>query len=133
MQYYFDSVGPKGVIRKVVRFELWDAEMMIYNLAFGDVDSTTGLPDDKIKSNNGDRDTVMATIGMIVLEFMKAYPDSVVHAKGFSPSRTRLYQMAIASNFAEVSMIFSVMGYIKGEWKPFARGINYEQLLVRVL
>lgn len=133
MEYYFNSVGQRGVINKVVRFERRSIDMPVYNLAFGDIDPITNKPDDLVKSNNGDRDLIMATLGAIVLDFMKDNPDCIVRAEGSTFARTRLYQMAIASNLAEISLIFDVFGYVDGEWHRFIRGNNYKQFFVKRL
>lgn len=126
LEYYFESVGPKGVIRKVVKFAQYRRAKQVYNLEFGDVDPLTGIHDDSIKSNNGDRDVVMATVAAIVLEFATTYPNKLVFAEGFDRARTRLYQMAIASHFAEISLMFHVNSYIDGAWQPFKINTNYE-------
>jgi len=58
LDYEFKSTGPKGVIRKVVRF----AEMGkgIYNLGFGDLDETSGEISDSVATNNADTEKVIA-------------------------------------------------------------------------
>ena len=127
MEYYFDSVGPKGVIRKYAQFEMGDADLSLYNLAFGDIDPTTGKPDHSVKSNNGDRDMIMSTIAAIVLEFTSMYPGATIFVRGFDAARTRLYQMGIASHFAEISLMFEIKGYVNGEWETFTLNTNYER------
>jgi hypothetical protein len=47
--YEFFSEGPKGKIKKLVRYKLIDdSEQEIYNLSFGDWNETTGDADDNI-------------------------------------------------------------------------------------
>jgi hypothetical protein len=131
LEYYFDSIGPKGVIRKVVRFRQDEDSNPIYSLGFGDLDLKTGHADDSVKSNNGDRNIVMATIASIALDFNRIYPDSVIYARGSIKAKTRLYQMAINSHFAEISLMFDVFGHIHGAWEDFRRGVNYEALYIK--
>jgi hypothetical protein len=130
LEYYFDSVGPKGVIRKVVRFEQAEIGNPLFNLGFGDLDSTTHLVKDTVRSNNGDREMIMATIAAIVLDFSRSYPESLLYASGYNKARTRLYQMAIASHFREISLMFHVFGYVDNSWERFKTGRNYESFYV---
>jgi len=67
LDFEFQSDGPKGNIKKVVRFSPQNANGITYfNLGFGDVNPETGNIDDLSKSNNGDRDKILATIAHIV-------------------------------------------------------------------
>lgn len=130
LEYYFDSVGPRGVIRKVVKFQQVDNAQAIYNLAFGDLNEVTGEIDDSVKSNNGDKEMVIATVAATVIEFSNAYPSSFIAAIGLNKARTRLYQMAIWAHFAEISLMFEVFGYIDDEWRQFRAATNYEAFSV---
>lgn len=81
-----------------------------FNLGFSDVNPTTGTIDDLSKSNNNDKDKILATIASIVLEFMAHFPDMMVCAQGGTPSKTRLYQMGISANWSEIHPIMNVYG-----------------------
>jgi len=90
--YEFFSQGPKGLIKKVVqyhRIEEWDE--MIFNLAFGDWNEQTRRIDDKIKSNNSDREKVLATVAATVIQFTDDHPEAIIYIEGSTPARTRLY------------------------------------------
>ena len=131
LSYEFESVGPKGGIRKVVRFTARNANGITYfNLGFGDLDVPTGKIDDLAKSDNNDRDKVLATIAAIVLDFTSIFPDIMIYAKGSSPARTRLYQISIAANFDDIEAILDVFGFTRGEWEPFVKNTNYEAFLI---
>ena len=68
--FTFNSCGPKRTIKKVVSFskiKVWNEN--IYNLSFGDWDEINQEICDKIISNNGDREKVLATVALTVLEF----------------------------------------------------------------
>lgn len=69
--YEFISEGPKGQIPKLIKFSE-TALKGFYNLAFGDKDPHTGEIDDKIISNNGDSQQVLATVVAAVYAFTDA-------------------------------------------------------------
>lgn len=91
LDYEFVSEGPKGKIKKVVRFTKIDDS--VYNLAFGDLEEDTGEINDSVISNNNDSSKVLATVAMIVKDFSLRYPDEWIVAIGSTHSRTRLYRM----------------------------------------
>lgn len=131
LDFEFESEGPKGKIKKVVRFSPQNANGITYfNLGFGDVNPETGNIDDLSKSNNGDREKILATIAHIVLVFTERFPDIMVYAQGSTPSRTRLYQIGIASNFNQIEQLLNVYGFIDGGWQRFEKGVNYHAFLV---
>lgn len=66
-QYEFFSEGPKGKIQKIVQFQLIDEKRQVFNLAFDDWDGINGTINDSTKSNNGDRQKVLATVAHTVL------------------------------------------------------------------
>jgi hypothetical protein len=103
LTYEFYSEGPRGIIKKVVHFERvkWYSGFL-YNLAFGDWDETTESIDDKITSNNLDREKVLATVAAVAVHFMSENQNAILIAKGSTPARTRLYQIGIA-NFSRKS------------------------------
>jgi hypothetical protein len=59
--FEFTSVGPKGDIPKIIVFSKISRNNF-YNLAFGDFDVLTENINDKIVSNNGDSEKVLATV-----------------------------------------------------------------------
>lgn len=104
LTFEFLSEGPNGSIKKVVYFEAIGDNL--FNLAFGDWSEFEQGIDDKVRSNNHDRDKVMATVAATVIEFIKHYPQAIIFAKGSTPSRTRLYQIGILANWHEISQLF---------------------------
>ena len=129
-EYEFYSVGPKGAIKKIVRFQQIQEDPVIYNLAFGDQDPITGDINDSVTSNNEDRDIVLVTVARTVIEFCDHHGDHFILAKGSTPVRTRLYQMGIAANWNEIESLLYVYGYVNGEWRPFRKAVNYEAFIV---
>lgn len=59
-----------------------------YNLAFGDKNLETGDINDKVISNNGDSEQVLATVVSAVFAFTDTYKDTWVYATGSTKSRT---------------------------------------------
>ncbi len=128
--YDFESEGPKGSIAKKVRFDLMaDFPFHVYNVAFGDWDAEQEKLNDSVTTNNADKNEVLATVAATILEFIHTCPKALVYVKGSTPSRTRLYQMAISSFYSDISQFFIIKGYIKGQWHLFEKGINYEAFL----
>lgn len=130
LYYEFVSEGPKGRIRKVVEFSRTTVEG-VYNLAFGDLDETTGQIDDKTITNNGDSLKVLATVASTVYAFTSKYPDIWVFATGSTIVRTRLYRMGLTNNLAEISVDFNVYGLKNDVWEEFLIGEDYEAFMVK--
>ena len=130
MVFEFKSEGPNGQISKLIKFSE-TALKGFYNLAFGDKNIVSGDIDDKIVSNNGDSEQVLATVVSAVFAFTETYRETWVYATGSTKSRTRLYRMGISKYFDEVKMDLEVYGMLDGEWQEFEKGIDYTAFLVR--
>jgi hypothetical protein len=132
LDYEFYSEGPNGKIKKVVKFSIQNAEGTTYfNLAFGNWDEENKKLDDKAISNNNDRDIILATVAMTVLDFFDQYTDALVYIKGSTPARTRLYQIGIAANLIEIEKTLKIYGYTKtNKWQPFCKKVNFEAFFV---
>jgi hypothetical protein len=133
-RFSFESVGPKGIIIKLIEFEAMPDFFLpdigaVMNLSFGDL-KVDGSVDDKVISNNRDRDKILATVAAVIVEYTNKYGKVHVHAKGETPMKTRLYQMGINANLKEIESIFYVMGYLNDGWVTFRPGINYSAFLV---
>ncbi len=126
LDFKFENEGPKGAIKKIVRFSLQNANGITYcNLGFGDINPKTGKVDDLIISDNKDKDKILATVAAIVLDFTEKFPDMIVYAKGSTAGRTRLYQMGIAANYDQIESLLYVYGYSDGRWEFFRKRVNY--------
>ena len=125
--FYFFSIGPKGVIWKKIEFKHLDNNQ--YNLCFGDWDDPLQKIDDLARTNNKDRDKVFNTIASAVVEFLKHYPGACVSVRGSTPARTRLFQMLIKANWIELSMVVDIYGYLNGEWRQIDRQKKYEAFM----
>lgn len=130
LDFEFESLGPKGKIIKIVRFSPQNTRGIAYfNLGLGDLVPGTGRIDDRSISDNKDRDKILATIAAIVLTFMQYFPDALVYAKGSTPSRTRLYQMAILANWKEIEPWLEIYGFVDEGWQKISRNVNYVAFL----
>jgi hypothetical protein len=128
--YEFTSEGPKGEIQKLIKFSE-TALKGYYNLAFGDKDLETGEIDDKVVSNNGDSEQVLATVVSALYMFTDSNKEAWVYATGSTKARTRLYRMGITKYIDEVKKDFHVFGQLVGEWEEFKKDIDYNAFLVR--
>jgi len=128
--YNFVSIGPKGHIKKVVQFNE-TGEKGIYNLAFGNI-SRDGSLDDFTINNNNDRDKILATVAAIVKEFTSSFPDCYIHFSGSTEVRTRLYRIAIAVHYEELSKTFKIWGMNdEGEPEIFVLNQHYNGFLIK--
>lgn len=129
LDYEFISEGPKGRIKKVVRFT--QITHSVFNLGFGDLDEESGEISDLAVSNNNDSRKVLATVAATVNDVTIKYPGIWVVAKGSTLSRTRLYRMGITNHWAEISADFEIYGLKEENWEPFEQCRDYEAFLVR--
>jgi hypothetical protein len=130
--FQFDSVGPKGTIRKFVGYTLYDKlddGTIILNLAFGDLEDDNYNFNDTVISNNSDRDKVLATVARTIIDVMNLYDNIGITATGSTASRTRLYQMGINANKESIDEFFEIKGLTDSGWEPFRKGVNYAGLL----
>ena len=130
MTFEFISKGNKGFIHKIVKYQPTNLKGL-YNLAFGDKNPITGDIDDKIISNNGDSEKVLATVVASVYAFTDKYPTAWVYATGSTKARTRLYRMGISKFFKEVTDDFEILGELNDDWKAFESNIEFEGFLVK--
>jgi hypothetical protein len=130
--YEFYSDGPKGRIKKIIRFtEIQIGGTTVYNLGFGDANSETNSIDDNIVTNNEDTDKVLATVANTIFDFTDYYGNFYIYAKGSTASRTRLYQISIARLWADINRDFELYGLKEDSWYKFERNVNYDAFLVR--
>lgn len=129
LDYEFTSIGPRGHVRKIVRFTL--IRNNVFNLAFGDLDEATGEISDTVVTNNNDSKKVLATVAATVHDFTLQYPGALIIAKGRTHSRTRLYRMGITNNLQEINADFEIYGLKEENWELFEQGKDYTAFFVR--
>ncbi|TFF35946.1 DUF6934 family protein [Mucilaginibacter psychrotolerans] len=130
-EYTFYSEGPRGLIRKVVKFVKARDNPIIYNLGFGDVDALTGIIDDLAITDNKDRDRILATVATTINEFCDHHGNHYIYAEGNTPAKTRLYQMSIGRMLNDIKPGFEVYGFRDDGFESFQLNVNYEAFLVK--
>jgi len=130
-EYSFYSEGPKGLIKKVVKFLKAQDDPVVFNLGFGDEDPLTGSVSDTVATDNKDRDIVLATVANTINTFCDHYGDQFIYAEGSTPARTRLYQMSISRLWEEISSNFDIYGLKDGSFQNFQQNVSYEGFLVK--
>ena len=75
-KFTFISEGKNGKVEKIVLYE--EINEGVFNLAFGDKDITTGHINDRIVTNNGDTEKVLATVISTVYTFFDKNPNAYI-------------------------------------------------------
>jgi hypothetical protein len=134
-EYEFYSEGPKGRLKKLVRFQPFSNDAgNFFNLVFGDLDEDKAgmFIDDSVVSNNQDTDKIFATIAHIVLHFTNIFPNAEIYAEGNTAGRNRLYRMAINRRLKEIKKSFNISGVTEDyEIEPFIRRKTYIGFVVK--
>lgn len=128
LHFDFISVGKKGEIHKRVTFI--ELQYGFFNMGLGDLNPVTAEVDYFSVSDNGDRNTVLATVSEIIESFFELYPSHTIYFKGTSNSRTRLYQIAINHFYDELSERFHILGELDDKMTRFKRNTNYKSFLI---
>ena len=129
-EYIFFSEGPKGRIRKVVCFVLFNHMPPSYSLILGDWNNEGHCIEHRVVINNRDTEKVLATVWAIIVEFTDIFGDVVINIEGNSDARKRLYQMCMNKFFHEIEKIFHVYGVIGDQYEAFQKNVQYEALLI---
>lgn len=130
-EYFFYSDGPKGTIKKVVKFVKASDNPVVFNLGFGDEDPLSGEVSDLNVTDNKDRDIVLATVASTINDFCECYGNNYIYAQGSTLARTRLYQMGIARLLEEIVVDFEIFGLKDGGFEIFQQNVNYKAFLVK--
>ncbi len=130
VEFDFVSVGPKGRIRKLIRY-VKIGEPAVYNLGFGDFDPAINDFNDRVVTDNGDGEKVLATVAASVVWFLDHYPGSWIYFKGSTLARTRLYRMGLSRYHEELLEDVDLFGFTNDRWEDFTKNTPYESFLVR--
>jgi len=118
----FVSTGRRGSYLKQISFEpMKNGE--VYQLVFGNLVAENEIDDFSI-NDNGDRNKILATVALAVNKYTKRYPGRMVYITGSTPSRTRLYRMAIGLNLEELSLTFEIYGETPTRIVPFCKNME---------
>ena len=142
LEYTFLSIG-RSVIKKKIVYEKFEepeyiglpSNTLVYNLGFGDFDEQTGGIDDKIASNNGDMDKILATVAETAFNFWGSYPNALLYFRGSNPTgqqslRTYLYQKKLNRYFNEINDFAEIIGLTIDGWEEFVINKNYIAFLI---
>ncbi|WP_343688039.1 hypothetical protein [Chitinophaga sp.] len=130
--FEFESLGPKGKIKKIIQYELMghlEDGTPLFNLAFGDYNKRKRSYSDLTITNNEDKNKVLATVAGTVLDFSANYNKVAIHAKGSTPARTRLYQIGINTFKTEIVNHYTILGNRNDNWENFESGVNYDAFI----
>ena len=108
--FSFISEGKNGKIEKVIRYEKITDDG--FNLGFGDKDPITGKINDKVVTNNGDTEKVLATVVSTVFTFTERNPNAYIYATGSNHVRNRLYRRGITKYLSEALDTFAIYGML---------------------
>ncbi|HFA51619.1 MAG TPA: hypothetical protein ENJ95_21610 [Bacteroidetes bacterium] len=128
--FSFVSEGPRGRIRKIVRFDLIGPGL--YNLGFGDQLENSLDFDDFANTNNGDMKKVLATVISTIFLFFEKYPNQALYVEGSDSIRTRLY-IRIANNYFDgFKETIAIYGGIKNSVpEKLSKDKNYDYLIIK--
>ena len=129
--FAFDSVGPQGVIRKMVQYQRIESTDY-YNLAFGDRIGNTNDIDDLVVSNNGDLQKILSTVAQTVITFTQQFPSASIVATGSTSARTRLYRIGISKHLLAIEESFEIFGFKEDNWHKFEMNTHYEVFLIKL-
>ena len=128
--FRFTSTGIKGDVSKLVLYQETSIPNL-FNLAFGDYNPITGELDDLIVTDNGDGEKVLATVVSTIYHFYKEHPNAIVYLTGSTPSRTRLYRIAISKYLPVFEEKFEILGELSEGWERFQNNIKYEGFFIK--
>ena len=128
--FEFESIGSKGRIAKVIQFIPLEVEG-VYNLGFGDLTIDTGLVNDRVVSDNGDTRKVLATVVHSLYLFTERHPNAKIVVSGSTPSRNRLYRIALLKYMHLAEHSFHLFGDLGGaNWEQFKPNTDYIRFLL---
>ena len=94
-------------------------------------DHGAGAREFRQRAYKRDRDKILATVFAALFKYLENYPDRYVTISGSSPSRTRLYRMAISKYGTELEDYLNIYGFTKGSWEFFRKNVDYSLFLVK--
>ena len=129
--FSFISEGKNGKIEKVIRYEKITDD--VFNLGFGDKDTITGKINEKVVTNNGDTEKVLATVVSTVFTFTERNPNAYIYATGSNHVRNRLYRRGITKYLSEALDTFAIYGMLPNqEFEIFNPNTDYVGFLLHL-
>lgn len=125
--YSFTSAGPRPVEKRIIYAKTNLPNF--FNLALADVEEDGSLNFYSVR-NNGDLETIMATVAQTLLIFFQHYPTANVAFSGSTPARTRLYQIILARERQAVAGSFIISGVRNNSLELFQPNRDYEGFVI---
>jgi hypothetical protein len=125
----FISIGKNGPIPKRIAFTTTEL-INVYNLELCNVNENGELDDTK-KSDNGDRNKILATVFYIVDAYTKKYPERTIIFSGNTKVKNRLYRMAIGLNLEELSCTFEIHALVEDELLVFNKNKEINAFVIK--
>lgn len=123
LRFDFVSEGEK-TIRKVIFYKAIP-ETTFFQLALVDV-MDDGSFSDSVRSNNGDRNKVLATVIQTFRFFFEQYPDATIIFSGSDEIRTRMYERIISGELEKELNRFAFLGFNGRHFESFVKYKNYQ-------
>ena len=123
LRFDFVSEGEK-TIRKVIFYKAIP-ETSFFQLALVDI-MNDGSFSDSVRSNNGDRNKVLATVIQTFRFFFEQYPTATIIFLGSDEIRTRMYERIILGELEKGFDKFAFLGFNGKYFEPFTKNKNYE-------
>lgn len=122
LRFDFLSIG-KNIIAKSVAYRKTDVPDF-YSLSLVDI-YPDGTFDDLSVPDNGDMQKILVTVFHTLAIFFKTHPDAIVFFEGSTPSRTRLYRIALSHELANINQLYNVWGITDKGYEPFKKNQPY--------
>ena len=124
--FEFESIGPKGVIIKVIEFSFMAENL--WNLAFGDkIDDDWS---DSIVSNNEDLVRVISTVAKAVFEFSDRWPTRQIYIEPVDEKRKRLYHSIFHRHFETIELDFQIFGLANEKADFYDSALFYDAFIL---
>jgi hypothetical protein len=124
--FKFDSIGTKGIIKKIICFE--NAGDDYWNLGFGD--ETENDWSDVNISNNGDIFKVMETVAQATLIFSNRFPERIIVINPVDFKRKRLYNSIFRRRNVEISALFTIYASLNDDFFEYRAKIEFDFFLL---
>lgn len=131
LRYSFLSISNAKTVQKLVIYDLLSVEFDLFNLALVD-QHENGLLDDLSISNNQDMVRVLATVIQTMHLFFEIHANATVFFSGSTPSRTRLYRLAISQNILLFDETFTIKGLLNGKAESYQPNRSYEGFTIQL-
>lgn len=122
LRFDFLSTGRSVISKSIIYTKTQTPEL--YSLALVD-NYSDGSSDDRSVSNNGDMEKILVTVFHTFSIFFQHYPNSIIAFNGSTPSRTRLYRIALSHELSNINKLYNVWGIVDETYQPFERDKAY--------